>query len=278
MHEAARTSPAISATRRQWIVRLREAAQGKPTFMFFPHAGGSPLSAGRLAAALPDSVGVMALQLPRQASGTEAGPPRRVADAVEGIVRALDALALDTSASPLQPLIFVGNSYGALLAFETAARLSTAALRPARLIVSGFRSPCLPPAETPLYRLPVKQLRAELVARFGMAGGDGVDWGCLGLEQALRADLEACDTYRYRHTTPLSLPIDVMHLRSDPSVSPEELLAWRTVTCAPARLVTCDGGHFFWASHSTDFARILLDAAALSSPISHEKVSVHAER
>src|SRR5690606_20621871 len=95
-----------------------------------------------------------------------------------------------------QPLIFVGNSYGALLAFETAARLVDTAIQPTRLVVSGFRSPSLPSAETPLYRLPLGQLRAELVARFGIAGGDGVDWGCAGLEQALRADLEACDTYR----------------------------------------------------------------------------------
>src|SRR3546814_17466026 len=73
------------------------------------------------------------------------------------------------------------------------------------LIVSGFRSPTLPMADTPLYRLPSLQLRAELRARFGaVADAASTPWEGGLAEQALRADLQACDTYRHRHLEPLS--------------------------------------------------------------------------
>src|SRR3546814_8531190 len=80
------------------------------------------------------------------------------------------------------------------------------------LVVSGFRSPVLPCSETSLYRLPRRQLRAELAARFGIAPGDGAEWAGAAVEEALRADLEACDTYRHAHTDRLAVPIDVLHI------------------------------------------------------------------
>lgn len=247
-----------------WVVSLRAAASGQPTFLFFPHAGGSSLSAGRVAAALPDNVGIMAVHLPRQPSDRGGGPPRRATAAADGIANALLSHIPPLRIDEAQALILVGNSYGALLAFETAKRLARDGIRPARLVVSGFRSPCMPAADTPLYRLPARQLSAELAARFGMAGGDADDWAVSGLEHALRADLEACDTYRYASAA-LDVPIDVLRLRSDPSVSSEELQAWKRVTSASTRLIPCDGGHFFWATHSADLARILMRAATLSA-------------
>src|SRR5690606_10277488 len=120
----------------------------------------------------------------------------------------------------------VGNSYGALLAYETAWCMLRAGMPIERLVVSGFRSPLLPLADTPLYRLPLAQLQAELSARFGAAAAVGAAPGGAELaEEALRADLQACDTYRHRHDEPLPLPIDVLHLTEDASVSMDELRA-----------------------------------------------------
>src|SRR3546814_5556151 len=77
-------------------------------------------------------------------------------------------------------------------------------------------------ADTPLYRLPSLQLRAELRARFGaVVDAASTPWEGGLAEQALRADLQACDTYRLRHLEPLSLPIDVLHLSDDLSRSEE---------------------------------------------------------
>lgn len=268
------TSSATGSMQSQWVVGLRAAAPGQPTFMFFPHAGGSPLSAGRVAASLPGTAGIMAAYLPRQPSDKGGDPPRRAATAADGIANAFLSLAQPSPFFEDQPLILVGNSYGALLAFETARRLARAGIQPARLVVSGFRSPCMPPADTPLYRLPAPQLQAELAARFGMAGGDAGNLAASGLEPALRADLEACDTYRYTPAA-LNVPIDVLQLGGDPSVSSEELQAWEKVTSAATRLIPCNGGHFFWTTHSSDLARILMRAAALSAHAANEAASMN---
>ncbi|MGB3290034.1 MAG: alpha/beta fold hydrolase [Burkholderiaceae bacterium] len=273
MNSTVGTSSAKKPIQAQWVVGLRAAAIGQPTFVFFPHAGGSPLSAGRVAAALPDMAGILSVHLPRQASDSEGGPPRRAAFAADNISHTLLSLTPPLLPNATQPLILVGNSYGALLAFETARRLARTAIAPLRLLVSGFRSPSLPPADTPLYRLPTRQLNAELAARFGTAGGNSDDWAAAGLECALRADLEACDTYRYVPAD-FDVPIDVLHLHDDPSVSLEELRAWKHVTSAPTRLIPCRGGHFFWATHSTDLARILMQAALPTHAVA-EAASTH---
>src|SRR3546814_11230651 len=66
-----------SSTRHmQWMLRVRSASQGQPTFVFFPHAGATPLSVGRLATALPRSVGVAVANLPRGGDLDDGTPPR----------------------------------------------------------------------------------------------------------------------------------------------------------------------------------------------------------
>jgi surfactin synthase thioesterase subunit len=236
------------------MLNLRLAEPGQPTFVFFPHAGGSPLSIVRLAAELPRQVGVAVLALPRGGGLDDGIPPRRCAAAADGA--AASWLALGASA---ERLILVGNSYGALLAYETARRLMRAGVPVERLIVSGFRSPRLSCTEAPLHRLPLPRLRAELEARYGSAPGDDFEW--LDLAQAaLRADLEACDTYRHAHKDLLSVPLDVLHLTQDSSVAPDELAAWAQTTTGPFRILPLAAGHFPWASQPVAAARILVQS------------------
>ncbi|WP_158215261.1 thioesterase II family protein [Candidimonas nitroreducens] len=246
--------PGISSS--SWILNLRPAEPGQPSFVFFPHAGGSPLSIVRLAAELPRHVGVAVLALPRGGGLDDGVPPRRCAAAADAV--AASWLALGAPARTR--LILVGNSYGALLAYETARRLAQASVPPERLVVSGFRSPCLSCTEAPLHRLPLSRLRAELEARYGSAPGDDFEW--LDLAQvALRADLEACDTYRHAHQDLLPVPVDALQLTQDSSVSPDELAAWAQTTRGPFRILPLGAGHFPWASQPAATARILLQSA-----------------
>lgn len=236
----------------QWLLRVRNASPGQPNFVFFPHAGATPLSISRMATALPSTVGVAVAVLPRGGDLDDGTPPLRATDAAQCIARALAAMP----AAAACRRVLVGNSYGALLAYETAWCLIHDA-PPDRLIVSGFRSPALPLADIALHRLPAAQLRAELSARFGMPPDVGTDAGELA-EPALRADLQACDTYHHRHTERLPVPLDVLHLTDDWSVSIAELQAWESVTSFPVRLTPCASGHFPWAGNPEPMARTLL--------------------
>jgi surfactin synthase thioesterase subunit len=238
------------------MLSLRLAEPGQPTFVFFPHAGGSPLSIVRLMAELPDRVGAAVLALPR-GGGLDGGvPPRRCALAADGAAASWFALGVPAETR----LILVGNSYGALLAYETARRLIRVAVPIERLVVSGFRSPRLAGTEAPLHRLPLARLRAELEARYGGMPGDGLEWLDLA-EEALRADLESCDTYRHPHADRLSIPVDALHLTQDSSVSSDELAAWAQVTSGPFRVLQLAAGHFPWATQPGATARVLLQSA-----------------
>lgn len=250
----------------KWVVRLRRATHSQPTFVFFPHAGGSPLSLGRLVAALPPSVGVIAVNLPRGGDPGSIPPPRRLTAAVDGVTQGL--LSFDEKHDRSDPIrmVLVGNSYGALLAYETARSLIRAAVPLERLVVSGFRSPSVAPRDPPLHRMAPDQLRAELAARFGTLAGEVPDGGWAAIEPALRADLEACDTYRHISSPRLALPIDVLHMANDPSVSMDDLLAWGTVTSGLTRLIRQTFGHFPWATHPDAVAEVLLQLAGGECP------------
>ncbi|MGB6105897.1 MAG: alpha/beta fold hydrolase [Pusillimonas sp.] len=259
MPYAVENSQGLGKARMHWMLRVRGAALGHPTFVFFPHAGATPLCIGRLAAALPSSVGVAVASLPRGGDLDDGTPPRRVGDAAQEAALGLMALLRDSAADTR--LVLVGNSYGALLAYETAWRLVQAQVPVERLVVSGFRSPALPMADTPLYRLPLPQLRAELSARFGAAPDSGAALGDELGEQALRADLQACDTYRHQQEALLPIPIDVLHLTGDSSVSVDELRAWKMVTGLSMRFISSKAGHFPWTEYPDAMARTLLQLA-----------------
>lgn len=241
----------------RWMVRLRGADSEWPTFCFFPHAGGSPLSIARLAAALPPRMGVFVANLPRGVAIDGRRPPCRVEQAVDGVMEGFLSLVYG---NPPGRLILAGNSYGALLAYEMAWRLGYSEIPVERLIVSGFRSPVLDPNDAPLHRLPSRQLRAELTSRFGLAPEQG-DWDGSAAEEALRADLEACDTYHHAHTRPLDIPIDVLHMRYDASVTRDDLLPWGAVTSAKVRVTAHAAGHFPWMTSPDAMAQLMVQLA-----------------
>lgn len=208
-----------------------------------------------MAAHLPASVGVIVTNLPRGGDGVPV--PRRVSAAADIAVRGLRSLDLRAG----ERLVLVGNSYGALLAYETAWRLCQAGVPVERLIVSGFRSPRLHPADAPLHRLPSDRLWAEVTARYGVLPGAEALHGDPEVEACLRADLEACETYRHDHDGRLAVPLDVLCLLDDPCVSEDELAAWRSVTTGPVRLIPQAGGHFPWATAPEAMAATLVDLA-----------------
>src|SRR3546814_7977073 len=70
--------------------------------------------------------------------------------------------------------------------------------------------------------------------------------------------LQACDTYRHQHDESLPIPISVLHLTGDASVSLEDLKAWKAVSRFPVSLTPCDAGHFPWAGQPDAMVRTLL--------------------
>jgi surfactin synthase thioesterase subunit len=213
-----------------------------------------------LAAALPDDLAIATIAVPRQEAGRPVADPRRIAGALAAEI----ALALgDQNAE----LTLLGNSFGALLAFETAValeRLGVPVAQRLHLVVSGFRSPSGPPCDAPLHRLPRARLLAELRECFG-AGGPDLD-RLLGdtQEAELRADIEACETYRLGDVAPLRCALSVIRLLADPSVSDQEYEAWRDICAGPVRFRALDSDHFPWSGATAAFAGVVAELMALT--------------
>jgi medium-chain acyl-[acyl-carrier-protein] hydrolase len=145
-----------------------------------------------------------------------------------------------------RPLMLLGHSMGALVAFELARALRRRhGPVPLGLFAAACAAPQLP-RRTALHKLPSAELWAEL-RYFG-----GTPEQVLGsdelkalVEPALRADLEICETYRYVEEAPLDCPIVAFGGDDDHDVTLEELRAWKAQTTSSFRISTFAGGHFF---------------------------------
>ncbi|MEO1198403.1 MAG: alpha/beta fold hydrolase [Pseudomonadota bacterium] len=249
--------PTMDGSDTSWLQVVKRADRGSTILVCLPHAGGTVLSAAKLAHAVSSRFEVLVTELPGRRPGDKRPTPRRAIPVGARLANELATYVAEDGAG--RRLVLLGNSYGALLAFETALsllsghsdRLDEAHLQ---VIVSGFRSPSLPPSDSPLYRLPTDDLRTELLHRFDLSPAELDTAGLVDIEPSLRADLEACDTYRPRRGITLPCQVDVLNLTRDASVSLTELLAWQQVATRPIRRRDIDGGHFPWTSRAAAVA------------------------
>ncbi|KUL55604.1 thioesterase II family protein [Streptomyces sp. NRRL S-1521] len=211
------------------------------TLVCFPYAGGTPSLHQRWSGRLGDGVHVAPLLLPgrglrlAEEPFTAMGP---LADAVT------DALADRPGGGAFA---FFGHSMGALLAYEVACALRERGLPgPLGLFLSGSRAPHQY-GDREDSTLPEE----ELLALLGGLGGLGA--GRAGVRRAfwhrrlpaLRADLRACDDYRWRPREPLHVPLTVLAGRDDPLARPAQTEAWRTYTTGGFVRREAPGGHFY---------------------------------
>jgi surfactin synthase thioesterase subunit len=245
--------------------------------IFFPHAGGTVLSCMGLAAMLPSDLAIATVALPGQEAGTTVAP---ITDARQIAAAVAEEIAFALGQQDAE-LTLLGNSFGALLVFETALaleRLEAPAAHRLHLVVSGFRSPSRPPSDAPLNRLPRALLLAELRDCFGAVGPDLGNLLSETQEAALRAEIAACETYRLGNVPPLRCAVSVIRLLADPSVSDEECEAWREVCAGPVRFCALEAGHFPWSGATSALASLLIELIAVTRPVSAEPKSALARR
>jgi medium-chain acyl-[acyl-carrier-protein] hydrolase len=216
-------------------------ASGDGTIQLFclPPAGGSAQVFRGWDEALPARVEVCPVELPGR--GTRFG---------ERAFTSISALALAASPAlvsrPDRPFAFFGHSMGALLAFELARELRRSyGLTPEHLFVAANEAPQAQRAET-THAL----AGAAFVERLRELGGTPSEVLANSelfelLRPALRADLEASETYVFVREPPLDCPISVFGGLEDTSVEADDLHAWREHTTAAFSVSMLPGDHFF---------------------------------
>ncbi|MFG2891068.1 thioesterase II family protein [Streptomyces sp. NPDC048248] len=236
----------------RWLVSgaPRPAA---PKLYCFAHGGGSAAEYLRWARNLPGAE-LHAVQLPGR--GTRLSEPvfTSMDTLVDGV---LAHVPLGTA-----PYAFFGHSLGSLIAYEVTRALRTADRPlPACLVVSGYPAPHLPYTSQELHTLPDDDL-IEAVSRIH----GGIPEEVLASAElreltatALRADYRILETYAWRASEPLSLPITVFGGLAD-HVTAEQLQAWQELTTGEVTVRQFPGDHFYLREQPAPVLRSLAGA------------------
>jgi medium-chain acyl-[acyl-carrier-protein] hydrolase len=231
----------------KWLVSHPASGVPRVSLICFPPAGAGASAYAGWRNLLPPDVDLFAVQLPGRENRFGETPLRSCTEIVDQLAPVIDGLAV-------RPVVLLGHSMGALLAFEVARWFQQQGrCAPALLITAGRAAPHLPPKLPRMHTLP----DAKLIAQLKKLGGspvsalDDPELASL-LLPALRADLTVAETHGYRAPDPLNMPLLALSGRSDPLCRPADVEAWSRHTTMGFAHRCFAGGHFFIHEHEAE--------------------------
>ena len=235
-----------------WLHILTPRPEAYFRLFCFPYAGGDGLAIYRnWPELLPSAIEVCAVLMPGRGPRFQDSPFTDIHASAKEIVAGIRP-CFD------KPFAFFGHSMGALLSFEVSHLLKRQyKLEPVHLFVSGRRPPHIPDPDPPIFNLPELELLEELRRLKGTPLHilENAELMQLMLP-LLRADFEACDTYRYMEGPRLSCALSAFGGTED-DVSPGEIDEWAKHTIGLFRRYMFPGGHFFINTQKRDLLQIL---------------------
>ncbi|TDD84665.1 thioesterase [Actinomadura rubrisoli] len=226
-----------------WFPGVSADAGASLRLICFPHAGGTPSLYRDWQPHVGDHVQVVPVLLPGRGFRLGERPHSEMRPLAADIASALmeqglaDAYAL------------FGHSMGALLAYEVACELrSRGAGEPVHLFVSGSRAPHFYGGRIGA------DLTDDALLRMvqdlgGLSGlGAGARAGGTAFERrlpVLRADLAACETYRWAPRRPLGCPVTAFSAAGDAIAPSPQVDEWREYTYGSTLRRHLPGGHFY---------------------------------
>ncbi|MEU9287150.1 alpha/beta fold hydrolase [Streptomyces sp. NPDC048275] len=207
----------------------------RATLVCFPCAGGGATGFAPWRRLLPERLALYGHVGPgREERGGEAplsSVDELIADVLPGVLALPD------------PLVLVGHSFGAALAYELTRRLTLAGRPPLHLVVLAAVAPGAttlePPGDDHEIELLWKRLGANTA---GLSRPGFREW----LFPVLRADFTAQAAYRPPPASShVTTAVTVMYGDEDPVVTADEAASWRALCAGPFEVVPVPGGHFF---------------------------------
>jgi surfactin synthase thioesterase subunit len=231
-----------------WVSGIEEAVAGKLIVFCFPYAGAGALVYRAWRERLRGTATVCGIGLP----GRESRLNERPFDSMEDLAPALAAGLLPVLR---EPFAFFGHSMGAGIAFEVTRWLRrNGHLLPRSLHVSAARAPQdrtkFPAAPDPTNEELLNQLRRlRGISSHILEKPELLEIAMT----SLRADTRMYRRYRYTAEEPLAVPLFAYSGTADPSITPEQMEAWRAQTSVLFERREFPGGHFYIDSERDAF-------------------------
>ncbi|UUU43326.1 thioesterase II family protein [Streptomyces sp. NBC_00162] len=211
-----------------------QGAASRATLVCFPSAGAGATGFAPWRRLLPEWLDLYGHVGPGREERSRETPLSSVEELVDDVLP--DVLALP------DPLVLVGHSFGAALAYELTHRLTLAGRPPMRLVVLAAVAPGATALEPPKNDHEIELLWNQLGANSAGLSRPGFrEW----LFPVLRADFTAQAAYRPARPSYITTPVTVMYGDEDQVVTAEEAAIWRTLCSGPFEVVPVPGGHFF---------------------------------
>ncbi|GGA93565.1 thioesterase II family protein [Puia dinghuensis] len=225
----------------------------------FPHAGGNAYSYISFRSWLPKLLTLELLELPGRGKKTK---EKLIYDAEE----AADSLFAEIKDRLDEPYAIFGHSMGSLLSYLVIKRIVAANLAPP---IKFFSSSAMAPSmirNNKSLMLDSDKFWEMIIEIGGVQNSLLLDDQVRDMfEPILRADFQALETYKYRYTDKLTVPI-VVFLADEDKVSLEECLTWQDETTEDIKIYQFKGNHFYILKHNVH----LIDAILLElKPLNH---------
>lgn len=216
-----------------------------------PYAGGSKYSLYFLKKVLPVNIACHFLEYAGRGSRIKEDFAGDMSEVVNDMYRQIASLLE-------KPYAIYGHSMGAKVAYLLAQRIREEGRpSPLHLFISGTDAPSVP------YKSALKHLlpRDEFITSVQEMGGlpdelleheELLEY----FEPILRADFKVSETYEYKKTTALQIPLTVM-VGDKEDMEEDDILEWQSETEIPIRLYKFSGNHFFIFEHEKEIAKII---------------------
>ncbi len=251
-----------SASANRWLPNRSETGDVTCRVLCFPHAGGGASAFRAWTKDQPPGVEICAVQLPGRENRIRESFPKDIVSLARTLAPVL-LPHLDV------PYVLVGNSIGALVAFEMARHFQQwYSLPPIHLVVAAARPPGTDLGRPPASELTDGELAAAMQDRYG-----GIPHEILSdpshlaaFLPALRADLAMAEEYRPPPGPALACPVTAVVGADDTAMSCSDLAGWSVFTEGSFDCVELPGGHFALLTRREDVLGPICTEAALVRP------------